>query len=135
MSSKRQRKCSPEAGNKGKKTKVVKNDDQVRIVHRCESKYIVEVNNVLKDTHRILSKMSSKRQRKCSPEAGNKGKKTKVVKNDDQVRIVHRCESKYIVEVNNVLKDTHRKRIQATPFRWCLEVDNALEINCPLLIV
>ncbi|XP_027927533.1 uncharacterized protein LOC114184422 [Vigna unguiculata] len=44
-----------------------------------------------------------------------------------------RCESKYIVEVNNVLKDTHRKRIQATPFRWCLEVDNALEINCPLL--
>jgi len=29
--------------------------------------------------------MSSKRQRKCSPEAGNKGKKTKVVKNADQV--------------------------------------------------
>ncbi|QCE14538.1 hypothetical protein DEO72_LG11g1540 [Vigna unguiculata] len=77
--------------------------------------------------------MSSKRQRKCSPEAGNKGKKTKVVKNVDQVRIVHRCESKYIVEVNNVLKDTHRKWTQATPFRWCLEVDNALEINCPLL--
>ena len=46
---------------------------------------------------------------------------------------MHRCESKYIVEVNNVLNDTHRKRIQATPFRWCLEVDNALEINCPLL--
>ena len=46
---------------------------------------------------------------------------------------MHRCESKYIVEVNNVLKATHRKRIQATPFRWCLEVDNALEINCPLL--
>jgi len=46
---------------------------------------------------------------------------------------LYRCESKYIVEVNNVLKDTHRKWIQATPFRWCLEVDNALEINCPLL--
>jgi len=29
--------------------------------------------------------MFSKRQRKCSPEAGNKGKKTKVVKNADQV--------------------------------------------------
>ena len=46
---------------------------------------------------------------------------------------MHRCESKYIAEVNNVLKDTHRKRIQETPFRWCLEVDNALEINCHLL--
>ena len=46
---------------------------------------------------------------------------------------MHKCESKYIVEVNNVLKDIHRKRIQETPFRWCLEVDNALEINCPLL--
>ncbi|QCD92458.1 hypothetical protein DEO72_LG5g522 [Vigna unguiculata] len=55
--------------------------------------------------------MSSKRQRKCIPEASNKGKKKKVVKNVNQVRIVHRCESKYIVEVNNVLKDTHRKRI------------------------
>ncbi|QCE09463.1 Aminotransferase-like [Vigna unguiculata] len=77
--------------------------------------------------------MSSKRERKCIPEAGNKGKKKKVVENVDQVRIVHRCESKYIVEVNNVLKATHRKRIQATPFRWCLEVDNTLEINCPLL--
>ncbi|QCE03582.1 Ulp1 protease family [Vigna unguiculata] len=71
--------------------------------------------------------MSSKRERKCIPEAGNKGKKKKVVK------MLIRCESKYIVEVNNVLKETHCKRIQATPFRWCLEVDNALEINCPLL--
>ncbi|QCD93421.1 hypothetical protein DEO72_LG5g1496 [Vigna unguiculata] len=77
--------------------------------------------------------MSSKRECICIPEAGNKGKKKKVVKNVDQVRSVHRCESKYIGEVNNVLKDTHRKRIQATPFRWCLEVDNALEINYPLL--
>jgi len=29
----------------------------------------------------ILSKMSSKRKRKCIPEAGNKGKKNKVVEN------------------------------------------------------
>ncbi|QCE11324.1 Ulp1 protease family [Vigna unguiculata] len=49
--------------------------------------------------------MSSKRECKCIPEASNKGKKKKVVKNADK----------------------------ATPFRWCLEVDNALEINCPLL--
>ena len=33
----------------------------------------------------ILSKMSSKRERKCIPEAGNKGKKKKVVKNADKV--------------------------------------------------
>jgi len=31
----------------------------------------------------IVSKMSSKCQHKCSPEAGNKGKKTKFVKNVD----------------------------------------------------
>jgi len=33
----------------------------------------------------ILSKMSSKRECICIPEAGNKGKKKKVVKNVDQV--------------------------------------------------
>jgi len=33
----------------------------------------------------ILSKMSSKRERKCIPEAGNKGKKNKVVENVDHV--------------------------------------------------
>jgi len=50
-----------------------------------------------------------------------------------QIEIVHRCESKYIVEVNNVLKDKYRKHIEETPFRWCLDLDKALEINYPLL--
>jgi len=49
------------------------------------------------------------------------------------VRILHRCDTKYIVEVNNVVKATHRKRIEGTPFRWCLSLDKVLEINCPLI--
>ena len=46
---------------------------------------------------------------------------------------MHRCEIKYIVEVNNIVKVSHRKRIEGTPFRWCLEMDKVLEINCPLV--
>ena len=33
----------------------------------------------------MLFRISSKRERKCIPEAGNKGKKKKVVKNVDKV--------------------------------------------------
>ena len=49
------------------------------------------------------------------------------------MRILHRCDTKYIVEVNNVVKATHRKRIEGTPFKWCLSLDKVLEINCPLI--
>jgi len=48
----------------------------------------------------ILSKMSSKRQRKCSPEAGNKGKKTKVVKNVDQVYLESLCDIIFFIIYN-----------------------------------
>ncbi|QCD85952.1 hypothetical protein DEO72_LG3g473 [Vigna unguiculata] len=76
--------------------------------------------------------MAGKREVKSSSHSWNKGKKTKMEK-DAQVRILHRCDTKYIVEVNNVLKATHRKRIEGTPFRWCLSLDKVLEINCPLI--
>ena len=46
---------------------------------------------------------------------------------------MHRCDTKYIVEVNNVVKATHNKRIEGTPFRWCLSLDKVLEINCPFV--
>jgi len=48
--------------------------------------------------------MSSKRQRKCSPEVGNKGKKTKVVKNDDQVYFKSLCDIIFLLFIiNNIL--------------------------------
>jgi len=46
---------------------------------------------------------------------------------------VHCCDTKYIVEVNNVFKTTHRKQIEETPFRWFLSLDKVLEINFPLV--
>jgi len=46
---------------------------------------------------------------------------------------VHKCETKYIVEANNLLKPSHRKRIKVTPFRWCLELGKVVEINHPLI--
>jgi len=43
------------------------------------------------------------------------------------------CDTNYMVEANNLLKPSHRKRIQVTPFRWCLELGKVLEINYPLI--
>ncbi|QCE11570.1 hypothetical protein DEO72_LG10g2803 [Vigna unguiculata] len=51
--------------------------------------------------------VQGKREVKSSPHSWNKGKKTKMEK-DAQVRILYRCDTKYIVEVNNVVKATHR---------------------------
>ena len=46
---------------------------------------------------------------------------------------MHKCDTKYIVEANTLLKPNHRKIIQVTPLRWCLELGKVLEINCPLI--
>ncbi|QCD96332.1 hypothetical protein DEO72_LG6g1034 [Vigna unguiculata] len=65
--------------------------------------------------------MPCKRQGKYLLQACSESK-TRMEEKDQQVRIVHKCETKYIVEAKNLLKPSHRKRIKVTPFRWCLEL-------------
>ncbi|QCD87662.1 hypothetical protein DEO72_LG3g2201 [Vigna unguiculata] len=65
--------------------------------------------------------MSSKRQRKCSSEAGNKGKKTKVVKNADQVLV-------WLVNVLNLMLMTSRT-VSNMPFKVLDNLDNLSDYN------
>ena len=41
---------------------------------------------------------------------------------------------KYIVEINGLLLDSNRARIQDTPFQWCLQIVKPLQICNPLML-
>ncbi|QCD87412.1 hypothetical protein DEO72_LG3g1946 [Vigna unguiculata] len=50
-----------------------------------------------------------------------------------EVRIEHRCQTKYIVQANALPSSSHCARLELTPFSSCLWLKKELNINCALL--
>ncbi|KOM40942.1 hypothetical protein LR48_Vigan04g114000 [Vigna angularis] len=51
----------------------------------------------------------------------------------NQWRLLTWMESSHIMEMNALLRDSHRGRISTTPFKWCLDRDKPLDISLKLL--
>jgi len=48
------------------------------------------------------------------------------------VQLINFVDTKYIIQMNNLLMDAHRSRIGVTPFKCCLEIKRSLDICTPL---
>ncbi|WVZ04468.1 hypothetical protein V8G54_025274 [Vigna mungo] len=54
-------------------------------------------------------------------------------KDDRNPRCRSWCETKVIVEINSKLREVDRIRIGQTPFKWCVNMDKAIDLCSPLL--
>ncbi|QCD92948.1 hypothetical protein DEO72_LG5g1017 [Vigna unguiculata] len=53
---------------------------------------------------------------------------------DEKCRLRTFCYTKYIVQINGLLLDSHRARLQDTPFQWCLQIVKPFQICNPLML-